>query len=128
MYVSKENYDNFNLLDDMIYKIVKNQGETCEYMKRTDNGDEYTTCYSNNQWELPLTITEGYSSHSEKVRTILMNGDNELMVADSNLHKSTKMTYQLENQIIKSIQYSIKRGSAEAEQSQVIAVNYEYFK
>ena len=126
MYVGKENYDNLDLLGSGIYKIKSSQGKYCEFMNRRDDGNEYSTCYSNNKWELPLTITETYPN-GESTRTIAMAGD-ELVIENSNPYKTTKMTYKLDNKVLKSMQYSQKRANSETEAMPAISVEYEYFK
>ena len=125
-YTEKEQYEMMNLKSPVHWEIKTENNQICEYFSRTDSPDESTTCYSNNQYQLPLTITYHFKNPSfEMTNTTVstMNENGEIVVKSENERKSSKLKYKIEKGILKTFQYFTND-----EDSPAILVKYEFYK
>lgn len=125
--IEKQDYQNLDIKGINETRIVQRNGETC--LVEIDNKKaKFSTCYSNNQWSLPLTISKKYADGDLQTKTYSLNANNELIAEEFNDYKSTKMTYKIENGLLKSMQYSEKKTNQEEYLGNVMPVTYEFFK
>lgn len=125
-YTSKKSYSELDLQSPVSWKTDTENGKLCHYMTRSDDRSTSTTCYSNNQYNLPLYIDNEY--HNFSSRTSFIYENNELSVESSNEYKSTKMIFTLDNQVLKQIKYFKKRNSDEYKEVVTAPIRYEYYK
>lgn len=125
--VEKEDYENLSIKSDYENRIVQRNGETC-LLKIENKKTTLSTCYSNNNWNLPLTISKKYADGHLQTKTYSLSANSELVVEDFNEYKSTKMTYKIENGLIKSMQYSEMKTKLDEQFGGIMAVDYEFFK
>lgn len=124
--IEKKDYEELKIRWNGVYKIINQDGQSClEYS--AEEGDRTSTlCYSNNQWTLPLTMTETYGADSQ-TKTLIMNEAGELQVENLNKYKSSKMLYKLENGIIKTFHSTQKRGENDYAEANPVQVTYTFF-
>jgi len=92
-----------------------------------DNRLASTICYSNNQYTLPLTLTETFGGDLQ-TRTFSLNEDGALQLENVNKYKSSKRIYKLENGIIKAFYSTQKRGEGDYASPNAVQVTYTFFK
>lgn len=124
--IDEKNYFNKDINPKTVYKIISKNAETCEERTYTESNDRYTTCYSNNLWQLPLTITNEFPK-GERVFKYYLNEDNKLIAEGSNEYKTERIIYKIENKILKSVQFYQKKNN-ESKYGDEILVDYEFFK
>ena len=124
--IDEKNYYNKDINPKTVYKIISKNGETCEERTYSEPNDIITTCYSNNLWQLPLTVTEKFSQ-GERIFKYYLNEDNKLIAEGSNEYKTERIIYKIENKILKSVQFYQKKNN-EGKYGNEILVDYEYFK
>jgi len=124
--IDEKNYFNKDINPKTVYKIISKNAETCEERIYTESNDRYTTCYSNNLWQLPLTITNEFPK-GERVFKYYLNEDNKLIAEGSNEYKTERIIYKIENKILKSVQFYQKKNN-ESKYGDEILVDYEFFK
>jgi len=124
--IDERNYENKDINPKTIYKITSKNNEACEEIIRYDSNDVYTTCYSNNLWQLPLTITNKFPK-GERIYKFYLNENNQLIAEGSNEYKTERIIYKMENNILKSIQFYQERDN-EGKYSDEILVDYEFYK
>ena len=128
--ISKENYANMTLNNGADIKLSKNSNFcVTEYQDERDLA--LKTCYSNTNWELPLTLTNtrSYENESNKSEiTYKLNDEKNLVLEEINSRKSTKLEYVITNGKPISIKSFSKRDNDEYGEAYVLNIIYEYFK
>ena len=124
--IDERNYENKDINPKTIYKITSKDNEACEEIIRYDSNDVYTTCYSNNLWQLPLTITNKFPK-GERINKFYSNENNQLIAEGSNEYKTERIIYKIENNILKSIQFYQERDNVGKYGDEVL-VDYEFYK
>lgn len=110
-----------------VYQIAKQNGQTCLEYSSSDDRLASTMCYSNNQYTLPLTITETFGG-DQQTRTFSINENGALQLENVNQYKSSKRVYTLENGIIKTFYSTQKRGESDYAAPNAVQVSYTFFK
>ncbi|WP_231424651.1 hypothetical protein [Pedobacter sp. Leaf250] len=123
--IEKSDYEELKIKGEREYKIFQRNGQTCLDYSSEDKAA--SICYSNNQWILPITMTETYGGDSQ-TKTLSINAAGALEVENANKYKSSKMIYKLENGIIKTFHSTQKRGENEYAEPKAIQVIYTFFK
>lgn len=123
----KKDYENLQIKSHGVYQIVKQNGQTCLEYSFLDNRLASTICYSNNQYTLPLTLTETFGGDLQ-TRTFSLNEDGALQLENVNKYKSSKRIYKLENGIIKAFYSTQKRGEGDYASPSAVQVTYTFFK
>ena len=123
--IEKADYEEMKINSGQTYKIAARNSQTC--LDYSDGDRNSSVCYSNNQFTLPLTMTESFGGDSQ-TKTFTMSDSGELVVENINKYKSSKMVYQLENGIIKAFQSVQKRGDDSYSTPNEIKVLYTFFK
>jgi hypothetical protein len=125
--IDKKDYENMEIASNIVRKISNDDGNTCEIRANNEETSSQTICYSNTQWQLPLTVTNSYGRDSNST-IYKINENNELQIESENPHKSIKFLYQLENGILKQFDILGKRGEADYKVYSSISVSYDYYK
>lgn len=124
--IDKDAYENKEIKPKTVYKITTKNTETCEESINLESNDIYRTCYSNNVWQLPLTITDQFY-RGERTQKYYWNQNNQLIAEASNEYKTERMIYTIENSILKSVQFYQEKNN-EGKYGTEILVDYEFFK
>ncbi|KAA5535879.1 hypothetical protein [Paenimyroides baculatum] len=124
--IDERNYENKDINPKTIYKITSKNNEACEEIIYKESNDVYTTCYSNNFWQLPLTITNKFPK-GERIYKFYLNENNQLIAEGSNEYKTERIIYKIENNILKSIQFYQERDNVGKYGDEVL-VDYEFYK
>ena len=124
--IDEKAYENKEINSKTVYKITTKNTETCEEKINIDSNDIYSTCYSNNLWQLPLTITDQFS-RGERTQKYYLNQNNQLIAEASNEYKTERIFYTIENSILKSVQFYQEKNN-EGKYGTEILVDYEFFK
>jgi len=123
--IDEINYENKDINSKTVYKITSKNSETCEERIYNESNDRYTTCYSNNLWQLPLTITNRFPK-GERIYKFYLNEDDKLIAEALNEYKTERIIYKIENKILKSVQFYQERDN-EGKYGDEIMVDYEFF-
>lgn len=128
--LEKDKYDEMTLDKGFEIKLSKN-ATFCinEFADEIDYAAK--TCYSNTNWQLPLTVTASNSrgSHSDKSETFYkINEEKNLVIEDVNDVRQNKREYIITDGKPKSIKSFKKRDGEQYGEPYVLNITYEYFK
>lgn len=122
----EKDYAAMDLKSDVGSEVTRKKGEICVQSMRVSNDDKWSKCYSNTEWNLPLTITQTYRD-DVSTKTYSKNESGDLVVESANTNKTRRLVYTLKNGTVTQINYMEKRGDTAFGTPYVLNVKTAYF-
>ncbi|RZL49373.1 MAG: hypothetical protein EOP00_07155 [Pedobacter sp.] len=128
--ISKESYEKMTLENGSEIKLSKDPNLcVTEFIDERDYASKI--CYSNTNWQLPLTVSNSNSQGNNSYKsnfTYKINEEQNLVLEDVNEYKSTRRAYMITDKKPASIKSTIKRGNEQYGEPYILNITYEYFK
>lgn len=124
--IEKDNYADMTLDKGYETKLINNNTNTC-IKEVAKDGHSSQVCYSNTNWELPLTV-ETNSNDRIETKTYIKNAENSLVIENLNGYKSTRYDYVLSEGKMTTLKSSFKRNEGPYSDPYLLSISYEYFK
>lgn len=122
-----KDYKAMDLKGDIQSELLSQKGESCVRSARVSSEDNWSQCYSNIQWKLPLTVTYNYNG-DVRTRTYSKNESGELLIESANSYKTRRLVYKLQDGTATQISSTQKKGDGDFGNPYILNVKTTYFK
>ena len=128
--ISNRDYLKYNITAAGYNAIVSKTEGTCLENQPESEGTSKQQCYSNTTWKLPLTRIDYYniSGKNYQSKLIIRREGNTIFMTENRSSKTVEIEYALVNERLTTLTLNSKRNDGVTEETNVVKVNYEYFK